>query len=987
MKRIAFTFLLLLTSILYVFSQSPQAINYQAVARDADGSVLTDQLIAIQISIITDNIDGTVVYGETHEVTTNAYGAFTIQVGAGNIFTGNFTGINWGSGNKFIKVAMDKTGGTNYEELAVSQILSVPYALYAENVANKDDADANPTNELITSAILDGDTLEITDAGGTIKVNFEGFSGGSGDSHSLDAADGDPADVIYVDSLGKVGIGTTDPSYDVHIFDNNDLGAWLGVQTDSSNQWSILDLKTPNSLMQFSVLGADALGGGAIISNTANIDVQATNGLNIINEEASHIAFLTSGWQSSDEKMRITADGKVGIGTNSPEFKLSLDNDGAIIAKGTYGSGDSLTTSGAGTRFIWYPKKAAFRAGYVDGTQWDSDSIGDYSVAFGVNNKALGNKSTISGGSENAAFAHYSTIGGGYNNETSDIYATVSGGNTNAASGAQSTVSGGANNTASGHYSTVSGGLSNTAAGDYSWAGGRYMQLTDAADSTFVWGIATTAQSISTPNAFLIFPAGTAGKVGIGTTSPAEKLDINGNIKVLGNASSGNTGIDLQIAESTSGKGGKVYIKAGGAPNNYSANHWGGDVEIMAGYGQNNSGGNVTIEGGLSSIWTQSTTPTKVNIYGGSLDGNYGPSALITIEGGKQIVANSANKSAGHIFLLPGTPEGTGTSGYVGIGTTTPAEKLDVAGKLKIGAYTLPETDGTTGQVLATDGSGTLTWTANDDQTLTEVLSVSNDAGSQNITNLADPVNGQDAATKAYVDELIAQIEELQLATGIKIKDYDGNIYETITIGNQIWMVENLRTTHYADGTALVDGTGAGDITGDYTTKYYFWYNDDSASYAGTYGALYTWAAIMNDSASSDANPSGVQGVCPAGWHIPGDSEWKELEMFLGMSQADADNTGWRGTDEGGKLKETGTTHWNSPNTGATNESGFTALPAGSWDCNGTFGNLGYNTYFWSATENITSNAWYRGLYCNYSDVDRPVTSKDYGFSVRCLKD
>ena len=142
-------------------------------------------------------------------------------------------------------------------------------------------------------------------------------------------------------------------------------------------------------------------------------------------------------------------------------------------------------------------------------------------------------------------------------------------------------------------------------------------------------------------------------------------------------------------------------------------------------------------------------------------------------------------------------------------------------------------------------------------------------------------------------------------------------------------MAENLKSTHYADGTPLVSGTGAGDITGDYTTKYYFFFNDDSATYWDTYGALYTWAAVMNGEASSNNNPSGVQGVCPDGWHLPSDTAWKELEMYLGMSQAQADGTFIRGTDEGGKMKETGTTHWNSPNTGATNSSGFTALPGG----------------------------------------------------------
>ncbi|MCD4744995.1 MAG: hypothetical protein K8R58_01710 [Bacteroidales bacterium] len=178
-----------------------------------------------------------------------------------------------------------------------------------------------------------------------------------------------------------------------------------------------------------------------------------------------------------------------------------------------------------------------------------------------------------------------------------------------------------------------------------------------------------------------------AGNVGIGTSTPLEKLDLNGNLKVLGNAYSDNTGIDLQISQSVSGKGGKVYIKAGDAQNNYSANHWGGDIEIKAGNGNNNSGGNIRIEGGKSSIWTLSTLPTEVNIFGGSIDGApsvYNNSGLITIESGKQLGANSPNRSGGNILLLPGTSEGSGVSGNVGIGTSNPVDKLDVNGNLKV---------------------------------------------------------------------------------------------------------------------------------------------------------------------------------------------------------------------------------------------------------------------------------------------------------------
>jgi uncharacterized protein (TIGR02145 family) len=214
------------------------------------------------------------------------------------------------------------------------------------------------------------------------------------------------------------------------------------------------------------------------------------------------------------------------------------------------------------------------------------------------------------------------------------------------------------------------------------------------------------------------------------------------------------------------------------------------------------------------------------------------------------------------------------------------------------------------------------------------------------------------------------------------VTDNDGNSYNVIEIGTQVWMKENLKAIHYADGTALVNGMGVGDISGDYTTKYWFIYVDNPSN-KDTYGLLYTWAAAMNGASSSDANPSKVQGVCPTGWHLPSDAEWKQLEMHLGMSQAEADRKGWRGTDEGGKLKETGTTLWVSPNTGATNESGFSGLPGGYRYSAGPFFNIGYFGYWWSSLE----DAFYRDLNYNLTSIYRYDTSKDWGFSVRCLRD
>ncbi|MFH1161130.1 MAG: fibrobacter succinogenes major paralogous domain-containing protein [bacterium] len=231
------------------------------------------------------------------------------------------------------------------------------------------------------------------------------------------------------------------------------------------------------------------------------------------------------------------------------------------------------------------------------------------------------------------------------------------------------------------------------------------------------------------------------------------------------------------------------------------------------------------------------------------------------------------------------------------------------------------------------------------------------------------------------------QKKEIPFVCG-SIVTLEGRDYCTVQIGAQCWFQENLSTTHYADGTPLVDGTGVGPIFGDYTTPYWFNY-EDSAYNSLTYGKLYTWAAVMHGSESCNSNPSGVQGICPGGWHVPSDSEWMQLEMFLGMSSEEANKVmEWRGTDEGGKMKEPGTTHWLTPNVGATNESGFTALPGGVRNEEGLFMAKKYQGYWWSSTEypGTTASA-FRCINYDIPMIWRNFEFKNSAFSVRCLKD
>ncbi|MBN1999215.1 hypothetical protein JW935_16775 [candidate division KSB1 bacterium] len=222
----------------------------------------------------------------------------------------------------------------------------------------------------------------------------------------------------------------------------------------------------------------------------------------------------------------------------------------------------------------------------------------------------------------------------------------------------------------------------------------------------------------------------------------------------------------------------------------------------------------------------------------------------------------------------------------------------------------------------------------------------------------------------------LAHLTETDITTvRLIVTDIDGNVYKTVKIGDQWWMAENLKVTKYRNGDPIPNVTSNSEWANLTTGAYCNYDNNDS--YVSTYGRLYNWYAV-NDS----------RGLAPAGWHVPTDAEWKQLEMYLGMSQSEANETGYRGTDEGGKLKETGTGHWSSPNTGATNESGFSGLPGGYRFHDGTFNVVGSSAYFWSASSAYSGYyAWYRPLYCNRSDVYRSGNYVQDGFSVRCVRD
>jgi len=283
----------------------------------------------------------------------------------------------------------------------------------------------------------------------------------------------------------------------------------------------------------------------------------------------------------------------------------------------------------------------------------------------------------------------------------------------------------------------------------------------------------------------------------------------------------------------------------------------------------------------------------------------------------------------------------------------------------------ITQTTAACGGSVTSDGGATVTargvcWSTNATPSLTD--SITNDGtGTGNFTS---SLSGLTAGTTYYVRAYATNSAGTgyggaesftTTAAPTTVTDIDGNVYQTVTIGTQVWMAENLKVTHYRNGDSIpnvTDGpTWAALVTGAWCEY------DNSPESAAVYGRLYNWYAVDD-----------IRNIAPEGWHVPTDAEWNTLVGYLG-------------TDGGGKLKEADTAHWLGPNTGATNETGFTGLPGGMRGDMAYYIAMGREAYFLTTTEYNSGRAYIQSLFYADAIVARRNLSKHYGHSIRCVKD
>jgi hypothetical protein len=668
-KKIASILILLIFSAIvkYSIAQSPQGFNYQAVARNTAGTVLSNTLLGVLFLIHQGGATGTVIYSESQTPTTNQFGLFTATVGQGTVNSGSFNSIDWSTGNYWLEVRLDISGGTTYIVMGTSQLLSVPYAMFASTSGSAGATGPtgatgatgttgatgatgatgpvipgtldqtlrhNGTSWVAASNLLnDGVMVEVSD----LQINHMLFidqttslppmyvlSTNKVDNLNVDMLDGIHASgfsltshnhgtgtnsylskwtgtnsfgnsIIY-DGGSSIGIGTTSPTSLFEVQNLNGVVArfvgesamassstYVGIRDQTAgvdwylcalgngdfsiNQSAgynriIIDHNTGNIGMgagatsdRLAVSGVvSATGGNSTQWNTAygwgnhatagyltsysetdpvfavSPAAGITNG-NIINWNNNILPLGLSGqtlrFNGSDwiaNSVFYNSGTNIGIGTTNPTALMHVYGTGTGEGNVLF-TGDMKVTpgnppvSGAGTRLMWFPDKAAFRAGIVYDASWDKDSIGFYSVAFGANTIAKGYGAFAVGFYTIASGDHSTALGFG-----------------NSASGSYSTAMG-YGNISSGYYSSALG-RGTTAKSAYETVIGRYntdyvpANTTDwnTSDRLFVIGNGTSFSSKS--NAITVLKN---GNVGVGTDTPAQKLDVNGSINASGN--------------------------------------------------------------------------------------------------------------------------------------------------------------------------------------------------------------------------------------------------------------------------------------------------------------------------------------------------------------------------------------------------------------------------------------------------------------------
>jgi len=846
MKKVTSLLIAVLTS-LAMMAQAPQSFKYQTVARNNAGDVLVSQNISFRMSIVQGELPGTVVYTETHAATTNAFGVTTLEIGHGTPIAGSFASINWSTTPIFLKTEIDPAGGSAFVEMGTSELLSVPYALYAENTANNDDADADPSNELQTIS-KDGQTVTLSNGGGSF-------------TDEVNDADPDPANELQSLTQNGLEVSLSQGGGTINVADNDNDPA--------------------NELQQITKVGSAVTlsqGGGSF--NDENTTYTAGSGLQLSGTTFSNTA--------PDQTVSITPGTGITKSGVYPNFTIanSMPDQTVTITPGT-----GITKSGT------YPN---FTIG---------NSMPDQTVTIGATGDAI-----VTGTYPNF------TINANPTNELQtlsqnglEVSLSQNGGTINVADN---------DNDFSNELQTLSkeGNVVSL-----SQNGGSFVDEVDDADADPVNELQTVTE-----------------------TGYHVTISQGGGSFMTGVKSCSQTEIDAL----TPYNGLTVHNATTNCINYYFLNNWFEACGTCTPQPtQANAGADQSFTDNTVTTTLAANTPTHgtgqwtVQIgEGGSFDHATNPTATFTGE--------------------PCTSYTLAWSIITSCGNSTD--------NAEVSFFASPTIADAGNDTVVEGGDVTLYLSANTPIIGAGIWSVLDGEGGtfEDATNPATLFTGLPEVTYT-LQWVIATVcdtsyDEVTVAfytwqCGSPFTDTrDSKTYNTVQIGDQCWMAENLK---YLPSVSSW-------LYGSFDDPFYYVYGyegsdvDEAKSTTNyqTYGSLYNFASAIF--------------ACPAGWILPTNDNWIELINYVGGESV-----------AGGMLKETGTIHWQDPNVGATNSYGFTSLPGGhrSPNVNG-FSLLGILSMTWSSTIVDGSSAVWYNIENQNAGITLHIDSKTSGFSVRCLK-
>ena len=888
MKKLATLFAILMLSVMTLFAQAPKKFSYQAVVRNASNQLVTNTLVGIRISILQNSATGSVVYSETQMLSTNANGLVTLNIGEGTVVFGNLNNINWGAGTFFLKSEIDPNGGSNYSVTSTQQLLSVPYALYANEAGNSFSGDYNDlTNrptipQTVGELANDANYITLEQVPAQVNADWNATSGVAEILNKPTIPSVPTVVSAFTNDAGYItGYTETDPvftSWDKSYNDltdkptiptvptvvsafTNDAGYLTGYsETDPQfNAWD----KNYNDLTNKPTLFS---GNYNDLTNKPTIPAAANNAMLTIQRNNSTVGTFTAD-ASSDKTVNISVPTTTSELTNNSGY-ITADQLNALL-NAMNSRMDSLQTVLSAQNV-----EIASLSNTVDSLGAYADSLGNIVDQCGC------------GQEENACDVATVTDFDG------NVYNTVG-------IGSQCWM---AENLRTTHYSDGT----EIPAGDRTSSTSPYYydcSITDVPLAVrgylYNWPAAMHGASSSSAN-----PSGVQGICPAGWHLPSHA-------------------------------------------------EWTQLIDYV----------------GSQSQYVCDNNPANV---AKALAGTTGwLNASINCAVGNDQSANNATGFGAY-------PAGNYLSGFCGYSSY-----------YSDFWSTTEEADGDVFYCRLNRGAPDVTLSAYYKERGHSVRCIRNTGGDSDMSQQIIEMQEQMAELQARVDSLSDIVDQCDCGQQenacdvATVTDFDGNVYNTVGIGSQCWMAENLRATHYSDGTEIP----AGDRTSS-TSPYYYDCSITDVPLA-VRGYLYNWPAAMHGASSSSANPSGVQGICPAGWHLPSHAEWTQLIDYVGsQSQYVCDN------NPANVAKAlAGTTGWLNASINcavgndqsANNATGFGAYPAGNY-LSGFCGYSSYYSDFWSTTEEADGDVFYCRLNRGAPDVTLSAYYKERGHSVRCIR-